>query len=90
VEAPVSRVTVGRWGKSLAVRVPFDIAETTGLRVGERVEVEAHDGDIVIRRSAAHARADAQAAAEEIIGESCSHSPSDGTIRELIDDGRRR
>jgi antitoxin MazE len=90
MEAPVSRVTVGRWGKNLAVRVPFDIAETTGLRDGERVEVEAHDGDIVIRRPAAHARADAQAAAEEIISESCSHSLSDVTIRELIDEGRRR
>jgi antitoxin component of MazEF toxin-antitoxin module len=61
-----------------------------GLRDGERVEVEAHDGDIMIRRSAEHAGADAQAAAEEIISESCRHSLSDVTIRELIDEGRRR
>ncbi|MDB5410013.1 MAG: AbrB/MazE/SpoVT family DNA-binding protein [Rhodospirillales bacterium] len=85
----MSRVTVGRWGKNLAVRVPFDIAATTGLRDGERVEVEVHDGDIVIRRPAAHARADALAAAEEIIGESLGHSLGDVTVRELIDDGRR-
>jgi antitoxin MazE len=90
MEAPVSRVTVGKWGKRLAVRVPLNIAKTTGLRDGEWVEVEAHDGDIVICRPVAHARADARAAAEEIISESCSHSLGDVTIRELIDAGRRR
>jgi antitoxin component of MazEF toxin-antitoxin module len=76
-------------GKNLAVRVPFDIAKTTGLRDGERVEIEAHDGDIVIRRPAAHEHADALAAAEEIIGESLGHSLGDVTLHELIDEGRR-
>jgi antitoxin MazE len=85
----VSRVTVGRWGKNLAVRVPLDIAVTTGLRDGERVEVEVQDGDILIRRPAAHTRADALAAAEEIIGEGLDHSLDDLTIRDLIDEGRR-
>ena len=46
--------TVGRWGKSLAVRVPGDVAHAAGLREGERVVIEAADGDIVIRRDVPH------------------------------------
>jgi antitoxin component of MazEF toxin-antitoxin module len=69
--------------------VPLDIAATTGLRDGERVEVEVQDGDILIRRPAAHMRADALAAAEEIIGEGLDHPLGDVTIRDLIDEGRR-
>jgi hypothetical protein len=41
------------------------------------------------RSPVARARADAQAAAEEIIGEGRRHSLTDLTIRELIDEGRR-
>ena len=85
----MSQVTVGRWGKNLAIRVPFEIAKAARLSEGEQVEIETHAGDIVIRRPAAHARADAQAAAEEIIGERSSHSLGKVTIRELIDEGRR-
>ena len=86
----MSAVTIGKWGKSLAVRLPGDIARSTGLAEGERVEVEARNGDIIIRRAAAQARADAIAAAEEIIAEARNHSLGEVTIRELIDDGRRR
>ena len=85
----MSQVTVGRWGKNLAVRVPLEIAKASGLSEGERVQIEAHDGDIVIRRPAARARADAEAAAEEIIGESRSYSLGRITIRQLIEEGRR-
>jgi len=85
----MSQVTVGRWGKNLAVRVPLEIAKSSGLSEGERVQIEAHDGDIVIRRPAARARADAEAAAEEIIGESRSYSLGRITIRQLIEEGRR-
>ena len=46
----MSYVTIGKWGKSLAVRLPAEIAGQAGLREGERVEVEARDGDIVVRR----------------------------------------
>lgn len=46
----MSKVTVGRWGKSLAVRIPNDIIEAAGLKDGERVEIEARDDGIVIRR----------------------------------------
>ncbi len=41
------RVVVGKWGKNLAIRFPDEVV---GLRDGERIEVEAHDGDIPIRR----------------------------------------
>jgi antitoxin MazE len=47
----MSYVTVGKWGKSLAVRLPAGIAGKAGLREGERVEIVAHDGDIVVRRA---------------------------------------
>ncbi|HVB80608.1 MAG TPA: AbrB/MazE/SpoVT family DNA-binding domain-containing protein [Candidatus Binataceae bacterium] len=48
----MSQVTVGKWGKNLAVRFPGEIVKATGLREGERVEIETHDGDIVLRRAA--------------------------------------
>ena len=49
----MSEVTVGRWGKNLAIRVPMEIAKVSGLSEGERVQLEARDGDIVISRPAA-------------------------------------
>ncbi len=82
-------VTVGKWGKNLAIRFPLDIARAAGLSDGERVEIEARDGDIVIRRPDADAAADAQAAAEEIIEESDRHLLDNITIRDLLDEGRR-
>ncbi len=45
----MSHVTIGKWGKSLAVRLPGDIARSAGLSEGAQVDVEAHDGAIVIR-----------------------------------------
>ena len=85
----MSRVIVGRWGKNLAIRVPFEIAKATGLSDGERVEVETRDGDILIRRPAARVRADAEAAAEEILRERVRHTLGEISIRDLIDEGRR-
>ena len=82
-------VTVGKWGKNLAIRFPFNIAKAAGLSDGERVEIETRDRDIVIRRPDTGAAADALAAAEEIIEESGSHSLGGVTIRELLDEGRR-
>jgi antitoxin MazE len=46
------QVTVGKWGNTLAVRLPGEVAQAARLEDGERVEVEARDGDIVIRRAA--------------------------------------
>ncbi|MSO99201.1 MAG: AbrB/MazE/SpoVT family DNA-binding domain-containing protein [Rhodospirillaceae bacterium] len=85
----MSRVTVGKWGKNLAIRVPYEVAALSGLSDGEQVEIEAKDGDLLIRRPSAHARADALVAAEELIGESHSHSLGDVTIKELVNEGRR-
>jgi antitoxin MazE len=46
----MSQVIVGKWGKNLAVRFPFEIAKAANLTNGARVEMEARDGEIVIRR----------------------------------------
>lgn len=48
----MTQITVGKWGKNLAVRVPGEIVRASGLRDGERVEIETQDGAIVIRRAA--------------------------------------
>ncbi len=82
---------VGKWGKNLAIRVPMDIARAAGLTDGERVEIETQDGDIIVHRHAARARAreDADIAAGEIIAESRNYTLGDVSIRELLDDGRR-
>jgi antitoxin MazE len=89
MEVSVAQATVGKWGKNLAIRFPREIAKATRLSDGERVEIEAHDGDIVIRRPDANADADARLAAEEIIEESGRHTLDGVTIRELLDEGRR-
>ncbi|MGH7113955.1 MAG: AbrB/MazE/SpoVT family DNA-binding domain-containing protein [Stellaceae bacterium] len=47
----MTRVTVGKWGKNLAIRFPGEIVKESGLRDGERVEIETQHGDIVIRRA---------------------------------------
>ncbi len=85
----MSRVTVGKWGKNLAIRVPFEIAAASGLSEGEEVEMETKDGDLVIHRRAAHARADAEKAALELRNARGSYSLGGISIRDLIDEGRR-
>lgn len=85
----MSRVTVGKWGKNLAIRVPVEIAALSGLSDGEQVEIEAKDGDLLIRSPVAHDRADAQAAAEELIDESHAYSLGDLTIHGRVNEGRR-
>jgi antitoxin MazE len=88
----MSHTVVGKWGKNLAIRVPMEVARAAGLIDGEKVEVETQDGDIVVRRQAAHAQArqDAEVAAEEIIVESHCHSLGGVSIMDLLDDGRRQ
>jgi antitoxin MazE len=87
----MSHVTVGKWGKNLAVRIPFEISRIAGLTDGEQVEIETQDGNIVIRRTAAKARmrTEAEAAAADIIGESKRYSLGGVSIRDLLEDGRR-
>jgi antitoxin MazE len=48
----MSEAIVGRWGKSLAVRLPGEVAQAAGVGAGERVQVVAEGGEIVIRRAA--------------------------------------
>jgi antitoxin MazE len=47
VETPM-QVQVARWGNSLGLRIPKDIALRAGLREGTRVEVEAEGDRIII------------------------------------------
>jgi len=42
------KVMVARWGNSLGLRIPKDIAVRTGLCEGARVEIEAEGGRIII------------------------------------------
>ena len=85
------KVIVGKWGKSLAIRVPLDVAAQAGLKDGESVEIEARDGDIVIRRSDARdiARQKALAAVEGIRQLRGKLDLRGMTIQELRDEGRR-
>jgi antitoxin MazE len=50
----VSQVTVGRWGKNLAIRLPGEIVRAAGLSSGERLDIETHAGEIVLRRAVPH------------------------------------
>lgn len=50
----MSRITLGRWGRSLAVRLPGEIVKAAGLSNGERLEIETRNGEIVIRRAMPH------------------------------------
>jgi antitoxin MazE len=47
----MTHVTVGRWGKNLAVRLPGNIARAVGLAEGQRVEIESRDGEVILRRA---------------------------------------
>jgi antitoxin MazE len=87
----MSHSIVGKWGKNLAIRVPMDVARASGLVDGEAVEIEMQDGDLVVRRRAAHvlARQEAEAAAAEIVADSRRHSLAGISIRELLEEGRR-
>jgi antitoxin MazE len=46
------QVQIAKWGNSLGVRVPRDVAARAGLTEGARVDIEAaDDGRIIISRS---------------------------------------
>jgi antitoxin MazE len=85
----LTQATLGRWGKNLAIRLPLEVVRATGLHSGDKVEVEARGGDIVIRRCGSGGVADALAAAEEIFRESEQYTLDGLSIRDLIDEGRR-
>jgi antitoxin MazE len=50
----MSQVTVGKWGKNLAIRFPSEIAKAARLTDGEGVEIEVLDGNIVMRHALPH------------------------------------
>ena len=87
----MTKATIGTWGKSLAVRVPAEVARLAGLSEGEAVEIEAVDGDIVIRRDEAkdEKRRRAEQAVARIRELRKGHRLDGITIRELIDEGRK-
>jgi antitoxin MazE len=45
----MARATLGVWGKTLAVRIPAEIAETSGFGPGQKIEMVGKRGEIVIR-----------------------------------------
>ena len=47
----MAQAMVGIWGNNLAVRLPRGVVEAVRLRDGERVEIDAEDGVVVIRRA---------------------------------------
>ena len=46
-----AKAHVGKWGSSLAVRIPKAIAEQCGVSEGSAVEIDAQQGRIVMRKS---------------------------------------
>ena len=45
------RTHIAKWGNSLAVRLPRDIAERIGLEVGTPVEIEVEGRTLVLRQA---------------------------------------
>jgi antitoxin MazE len=41
--------TLAKWGNSVALRIPKNIAEEAGLREGDRVELSVENGAIAVR-----------------------------------------
>jgi antitoxin component of MazEF toxin-antitoxin module len=85
----MARVKVGKWGKNLAIRIPQDVADVTGLSDGEQVEIQAKDGDLVVTRPAARDRSDAIKAAEEIRRARKGFSLGGLSIKDMINEGRK-
>lgn len=45
----MSHATIGKWGKSLGVRLPADAARALGLEAGSEVEIVAGERELVVR-----------------------------------------
>ncbi len=41
---------ISKWGNSLAVRIPQDVAERAGIRAGDEVAVTASSGKLTVMR----------------------------------------
>ena len=44
------RASLSKWGNSLAVRIPKDVAELAGFREGEALEMTLHSGQVVLSK----------------------------------------
>ena len=42
------KTTAQKWGNSMAVRVPKDIAERAGIKIKDSIDIEVVDGNIVL------------------------------------------
>lgn len=45
-------LTIQKWGNSLAVRIPADIARSAHFHLGTVVELDAYDGSLVVKTTA--------------------------------------
>lgn len=86
----MTKATIGTWGKSLAVRVPADVARGIGLIEGDAVEIETVNGAIVIRRDQSDddRRQRAEQAMAAIIAARRGVRLNGLNIRDLINEGR--
>ena len=80
------QVQINRWGNSLGVRIPKDVARRAGLAEGARVEIEAEEGRIVIAPSAPRYRLEdlLEGMTPEAMREAFDWGPDRG--REAIDE----
>lgn len=46
-----TQVQIAKWGNSLGLRVPRDVAARAGLKEGSRVDIEVKNGRIIVTRS---------------------------------------
>ena len=49
--AKTSRLTVQKWGNSLAVRIPSAIARSAGFKAGQAVQVSARNDGVLVKIS---------------------------------------
>ncbi len=45
-----AKLRVGRWGSSLAVRIPKTVADQCGISEGSLLDMEVQSGQLVVRR----------------------------------------
>jgi len=51
VEVKPLRLAVGKWGNSLAIRLPKELARELNLEHGSPVEITSNDQELIIRRA---------------------------------------
>ena len=47
----MAQAVIGRWGRSLAIRLPAEVVKTAGLGEGERVEIVSSGDEVVVRQA---------------------------------------